>query len=87
MGCCETYFALIKGYCALMILVLPIQFKNGGWGLSALALTVSAVVQSISGFKLVEASKKVNLYSYSLIGYKVLGSWAKVVIDIMIVLT
>ena len=44
MGAFATYIALIKGYCALMILVLPKSFKNGGWAFSAGVMIVSASV-------------------------------------------
>lgn len=40
----ETYIAVIKGYCALMILVLPRSFANGGYVLSPIVLTISGLI-------------------------------------------
>lgn len=48
MSACETYIALIKGYCALMILVLPKSFTKGGWLFSAFCMLLSAGVQAIA---------------------------------------
>ena len=31
----ETYVALLKGYCAITILMMPKAFLNGGWAVSA----------------------------------------------------
>ncbi len=43
----ETYIALLKGYCAIAILIMPKAFQNGGWAASAL-LEVAAAVGCIA---------------------------------------
>lgn len=87
MGWWETYIALIKGYCALMILVLPKSFTNGGYLFSAFCLATSAIVQAIAALKLVETAKQIGVANYSLIAYKALGPCSRIISDIMIFLT
>ena len=48
MSAFETYIALLKGYCAIAILIMPKAFANGGWAASA-ALEVAAAVIGHSG--------------------------------------
>ena len=55
MNAFETYVAIIKGYCALMILVLPRSFQNGGYAMSVAVMGVSAYIQYICALKLVKA--------------------------------
>lgn len=83
----ETYIAVIKGYCALMILVLPRSFANGGYVFSPIVLTLSGLIQCISALKLVDIAKKLDIKSYSLITLKVLGPRAKQILDFMIAAT
>lgn len=73
----ETYVALIKGYCALMILVLPKSFTTGGYVFSPLCLLASATLQVFAGLKLVQTAQSLGLTSYGLIALKVLGPNAK----------
>lgn len=40
----ETYVALIKGYCAIIILLLPKTFSHGGYVFSPICLIVSAII-------------------------------------------
>lgn len=84
MNAFETYIALIKGYCALMILVLPRSFANGGYIFSPMALIISGYIQCISALKLVECAKKTGIKSYSLITANILGARAKKLLDFMI---
>ena len=52
MNPCQTYFALIKAYCAINVLLLPKAFKNGGYILSPIALIVSCFFESFCAIKL-----------------------------------
>lgn len=83
----ETYVALIKGYCALMILVLPKSFTHGGYVFSPICLLLSATLQVVAGVKLVKTGQSLGLTSYSLITLKVLGPKAKKLLDFMIAAT
>lgn len=64
MNCCETYFALIKGYTTMNIFLLPIGFKNGGWLLSPIVLIISCFFETLSAIKLSSAAHKVKIYNY-----------------------
>ena len=83
----QTYIALIKGYCCLLVLVLPKSFTHGGYVFSPLCILASGLVQFIAAKKLVEVGAHVGLKSYSLITLKVLGNRAKVILDMMIAAT
>lgn len=83
----ETYIALIKGYSAMTILLLPKAFANGGWLASSVFLIVSGIVTTSCAIKLVEAGLKLEVYSYSLIVEKTFGKVGKVILEIMIALT
>lgn len=77
MSAFATYIALMKGYCALMILVLPKAFMRGGWAFSAGTMGISAFIQIIAALKLVEVGLHLNITSYERISHKALGNWAK----------
>ena len=83
----ETYIALLKGYCAISILIMPKAFLNGGWAASMGMELVAAAATTICALKLVQAGLKYKLYSYSLIVEKALGKKGRVVLDIMIAAT
>lgn len=61
MNAFETYIALIKGYCALMILVLPRAFGRGGYVFSPIVMMLSGAVQMYCALKLVTAGQKLGL--------------------------
>lgn len=48
----QAYFALIKAYCAINVLLLPKAFKNGGWLLSPPSLMVACIFESACAIKL-----------------------------------
>lgn len=83
----ETYIALIKGYCAIAILMLPKSFANGGYGVSPLFIAGNAVVSTVCVAKLIDAGNHFKLYSYSLVVEKALGKRGRFVLDVMIALT
>ena len=61
MNAFETYIALIKGYCALMILVLPRAFSRGGYVFSPITLLISGSVQLYAALLLVSSGQKLKL--------------------------
>ena len=48
----QAYFALLKAYCAINILLLPKSFRNGGYALSPLALMMACLFESTCAIKL-----------------------------------
>ena len=83
----ETYIALLKGYCAIGIFIMPKAFLNGGWAASMIMEVVSAVVTTFCAVQLVKCGLEFKLFSYSLIVEKALGMKGRVVLDIMISVT
>ena len=80
----ETYIALIKGYCVLLVLILPKAFASGGFLASSILLIVSGVFSAASACLLAEAGQRENLYSYSLLVHRAFGPTGKLAIDVMI---
>ena len=68
IGPWKTFLALIKGYCAIIILILPKSFVSGGYLMSPLILIISSFLTTICALKLVETGLKTKIMSYSLIG-------------------
>lgn len=79
--------ALVKGYTALASLLLPKAFETGGYGISTIMLTISAVITTICACKLIDAGLKLKMYSYSQVVDKVLGRKGKIFLDVIIALT
>lgn len=44
----ETYIALCKGYCVILVLILPKAFVVGGFGVSALLELASGFVSTLA---------------------------------------
>lgn len=64
MGCCSTFFAIIKSYTTLNIFALPIGFKCGGWLFSPIVLIIALFFELICAIKLVNVANKLKIYSY-----------------------
>ena len=60
-----TFVALIKGYCAIVILFVPSAFVHGGWGMSSLLFVLSGVLSAMCVNKLCDAGNRLGIYSYS----------------------
>ena len=69
----ETYVALLKGYVAISILLMPKTFVSGGQGVSAIFMAFSGVISLIGCYKLVDSGLAVKIYSYPLLAQKVYG--------------
>jgi amino acid permease len=61
----ETYIALIKGYCVILILYMPGAFKMGGIIASPLLILASAFVTTVCVAKLVKVGLALDTFSYS----------------------
>ena len=53
VGKLKTFIALIKGYCAIVILIIPKSFINGGYLFSPITLAISAMITTYCALKLV----------------------------------
>ena len=80
----ETYIALIKGYCVLLVLILPKSFANGGYVASGVLLLGSGFFSAASACLLAEAGLQEKIYSYPLLVLKAFGPTGKFAMDIMI---
>jgi len=87
VGPWETYFGVLKAYCAISILIIPKAFTNGGYIFSPLCILVSAFITTVCALKLVDAGLYVKIFNYSAIVKLALGRKMKVLLDIMLVLT
>ena len=54
----QTYIAIIKGYCAILILFIPSTFVNGGWVASSLLFLFAAWISTVCVLKLIESGIK-----------------------------
>lgn len=87
IGPIKTFFALLKGYCAIVILIIPKAFQNGGYLFSAITLLISCMLTTICTLKLVEAGLVTRFLNYSRITKTALGENAKRLLDVMLMLT
>lgn len=83
----ETYIAVIKGYCATLILFIPHSFVNGGWAMTSFAFLFSVTISAICVLKLVDSALQTKIYSYSGLVEHVLGRKAKLLSEFMIALS
>ena len=60
MNAFESYVALVKGYCALVVLVLPRSFSKGGFLFSPLCLLISGIIQCFAATRLVASAIRCN---------------------------
>ena len=65
----------------------PKAFVNGGWGVSAIFLTVSGWLSCIACLKLVDAGLALDIYSYPLVVEKILGKKMRLILEVAIALT
>lgn len=82
-----TYIAIIKGYCAILILFIPSTYVNGGWAASSILFIFAAWISTLCVIRLIETGLKIGIYSYSDIVERALGRKAKLLSDIMIAAT
>lgn len=73
MGPLQTYFAVIKAYCAINVLLLPRSFVNGGYLLSPLSMLFAVFFETLSAVRLTNVAYIKGIYSYPLIMKKALG--------------
>lgn len=80
MNACETYIAIMKGYCAMSMFNLPIGFKLGGWLFSPCVLFMACFVETFSAIRLSQAAREAEIYNYPDLVEYVLGKTGRNVI-------
>ena len=80
----QAYFALLKAYCAINVLLLPKAFRNGGYALSPLALIVACTFECTCAIKLSHCGNFTKKISYADIVKHAFGQRAQTVFQIMI---
>ena len=80
----EVYIALVKGYCVILILIIPRAFVTGGFISTALLLLGSGIISTLCASLLVKSGLSAKIHSYSELTGHVLGSKMKVMIDLCI---
>ena len=73
MGPVKTFFAVIKAYCAINVLLLPRSFVNGGYLVAPLAMIVACFFESLSAARLASVAHRYDIYSYPLLVEKAIG--------------
>lgn len=73
MGPVKTFFAIIKAYCAINVLLLPYSFAQGGYILSPCAMALAVFFEALCAARLTKVAARFDIYSYPLIMEKALG--------------
>ena len=69
----RTYFALVKAYMAINILLTPRSFVNGGYLLSPFALIIACAIESFGSVRIIHIAKEKGIFSYPLLMKEALG--------------
>lgn len=77
---------IIKSFIGSGVLFLPKAFHNGGWLFSSLFMLAIAFLTQVTILRLIECRSKV-VGSYAFVGYKAYGRFAKMGVDIALVLS
>ena len=73
MGPLATFFAIIKAYSAINVLLLPLSFAEGGYILSPCAMAFACFFESMSAARLTKVANKYKIFSYPLLMKKAMG--------------
>ena len=74
MGTFMTFFTLIKAYCAINVLLLPLSFRNGGYILSPVMMVVACFFQTLCAIRLSEVANKYKIWTYPGIALRAMGN-------------
>lgn len=61
----EVYITLVKGYCVILILIIPRAFVTGGYMTAALLMAASGFISTVTASLLVKSGLRAQLTSYS----------------------
>ena len=81
-----AYFALLKAYCAVNVLLLPLSFVNGVYLLSPIAILVACFFETLCAVRLSHVANRYKLFSYPMIALKALGKKGYTTIRILLAL-
>ena len=84
MGTISTFFAVLKAYCAINVLLLPCSFASGGYLLSPLAMITACFFEGLCAYKLCKVGVTYGISSYPLIAYKAIGSKGRSAVRLLI---
>ena len=73
MGTFTTFFAVLKAYCAINVLLLPRSFVNGGYMLSPLALIFATSFETLCAVRLTTVAQQYQIFSYPLLMKRAIG--------------
>lgn len=73
MGTVRTFFAVLKAYCAINVLLLPRSFVNGGYMLSPISMLVAVFFESLCAARLTTVAHKYGIFSYPLLMQRAMG--------------
>ena len=73
MGTTQAFFAILKAYCAINVLLLPLSFRDGGYILSPFAMAFACFFEALSASRLTTVANKYKIYSYPLLMEKAMG--------------
>ena len=73
MGTLATFFAILKAYCAINVLLLPISFVNGGFILSPLMMIFACFFETLCAVRLSTVANKYKIWTYPGIAKKAMG--------------
>ena len=74
MGSFKTYFALLKAYCAINVLLLPKSFKNGGYILSPCMMATACFFETLCAIRLSNVANKFKIWTYPGIAMRAMGN-------------
>ena len=87
MGTYEAFFAVVKGYCAINILLLPKSFANGGYIFSPVSLILSSCLQCACAVFLSKIALKTGVFNYPEIAGKAMGPKGRIVVRLLLIFT
>ena len=73
MGPIQTFFAIVKAYCAINVLLLPRAFANGGYLLSPIAMMTACFFEALCAARLTQVAHQYQIFSYPLLMKRALG--------------
>lgn len=69
----QTFFAILKAYCAINVLLLPLSFVNGGFILSPIMMIIACFFETLCAIRLSTVAYKYKIWSYPEIARRAMG--------------
>lgn len=87
MGPMKTFFAIVKAYCAINVLLLPYSFAQGGYILSPCAMALSLFFEALCAARLCKVAQQLDIYSYPLIMERAMGKKGLIISRLVLALS